>query len=72
LNECKSVVIFPSGLGGRSIKYLLDNYFGLDKDQIKRIKKLPSRWVCINKGFPMSVIADKDAYVLNDPEDDES
>ena len=71
LNECKSVVIFPSGLGGRSIKYLLDNYFGLDKDQIKRIKKLPSRWVCINKGFPMSVIADKDAYILNDPEDEE-
>jgi len=59
LNECKSVVIFPSGLGGRSIKYLLDNYFGLDRDQIKRIKKLNSRWVQINKGFPMSVVSDK-------------
>ena len=71
LNECKSVVIFPSGLGGRSIKYLLDNYFGLDREQIKRIKKLNSRWVCINKGFPMSVVADKEAYVLNDADDDE-
>jgi len=71
LNECKSVVIFPSGLGGRSIKYLLDNYFGLDKDQIKRIKKLNSRWVQINKGFPMSVVSDKEAYVLNDPDEDE-
>ena len=70
LNECKSVVIFPSGLGGRSIKYLLDNYFGLDRDQIKRIKKLNSRWVQINKGFPMSVVSDKEAYVLNDPDDE--
>ena len=71
LNECKSVVIFPSGLGGRSIKYLLEGYFGLDATQIKRIKKLPSRWVCINKGFPMSVVADKDAYVLNSPDDED-
>jgi len=71
LNECKSVVIFPSGLGGRSIKYLLDNYFGLSADQIKRIKKLPSRWVSIQKGYPMCVIADKDAFILNDPDDDD-
>jgi Cdc6-like AAA superfamily ATPase len=70
LNECKSVVIFPSGLGGRSIKYLLDNYFGLDREQIKRIKKLNSRWVQINKGFPMSVVSDREAYVLNDPDED--
>ena len=50
--------------------YLLVNYFGLDRDQIKRIKKLNSRWVQINKGFPMSVVSDKEAYVLNDPDDD--
>lgn len=65
LNECKSVTIFPSGLGGKSMKYLLDNYFGLDKDQIKKIKKLQSRWVTIQKGFPMSVISDKECYILN-------
>jgi len=40
LNECKSVTIFPNGLGGKAMKYLLDNYFGLDKEQIKKIKKL--------------------------------
>lgn len=65
LNECKSVTIFPSGLGGKSMKYLLDNYFGLDKDQIKKIKKLQSRWVTIQKGFPMCVISDKECYILN-------
>jgi len=65
LNECKSVTIFPSGLGGKSLKYLLDNYFGLDKEQIKKIKKLNSRWVTIQKGFPMSVMSDKECFVLN-------
>jgi hypothetical protein len=69
LNECKSVTIFPSGLGGKSMKYLLDNYFGLDKEQIKRIKKLNSRWVTICKGFPMSVISDKECFVLNSTDD---
>jgi len=69
LNECKSVTIFPSGLGGKSLKYLLDNYFGLDKDQIKKIKKLNSRWVTIQKGFPMIVMSDKECFVLKTEDD---
>lgn len=69
LNECHSVTIFPYSLGGRTLKYLLENYFGLDRDQIKKIKKLNSRWVTLVKGFPMVVLADKDMYVLNQPED---
>lgn len=70
LNECMSVTIFPHGLGGKSMKYLLDNYFGLDKEQIKKIKKLNSRWVTIQKGFPMIVMSDKECYVLNTENDD--
>jgi hypothetical protein len=69
LNECHSVTIFPTSLGGRTLKYLLENYFGLDKDQIKKIKKLQSRWVTLIKGFPMVVLADKEVYVLNPPDD---
>jgi hypothetical protein len=69
LNECKSVTIFPSGLGGKAMKYLLDNYFGLDKDQISKIKKLNSRWVTIQKGFPMVVLSDKECFILNNHDD---
>jgi hypothetical protein len=65
LNECKSVTIFPSGLGGKAMKYLLDNYFGLDREQIKKLKSLNSRWVTIQKGFPMCVMSDKECYILN-------
>jgi hypothetical protein len=70
LNECKSVTIFPSGLGGKSMKYLLDNYFGLSREQIKKIKRLNSRWVTIQKGFPMCVMSDKECFVLNNHEED--
>jgi hypothetical protein len=69
LNECHSVTIFPTSLGGRALKYLLENYFGLDKDQIKKLKKLQSRWVTLIKGFPMVVLSEKDVYVLNPPDD---
>ena len=69
LNEAHSVTIFPHSLGGRSLKYLLENYFGLDRHQIKKIKTLPSRWVTLIKSFPMVVLSEKEAYVLNLPED---
>jgi len=71
LNECKSVTIFPSGLGGKAMKYLLDNYLGLDKNQIKKIKKLNSRWVTISKGAKMSVISQTECFVLNNHDDDD-
>jgi hypothetical protein len=65
LAETHSVTIFPTGLGGRSIKYLLEQYFGLDKIQIQRIKRLKSRWVTIYKTYPMCVISEKECYLLN-------
>ena len=69
LNECHSITIFPNGLGGRSLKYLLDQYLGLDKDQIKKIKQLDSRWVTIVKTYPLVALYEKGAYVLNNKDD---
>jgi len=68
LNEAHSITIFPTGLGGRSLKYLLDQYMGLDKEQIKKIKKLESRWVTITKTYPMCVLSESEAYILNPKE----
>lgn len=68
LNETHSITIFPNTLGGRTMKYLLENYFGLDKDQIKKIKKIgtsKSRWITILKTYPMIVLHQKGAYILN-------
>ena len=69
LNEAHSVTIFPTGLGGRSLKYLLEGYFGLDKNQIRKLKKLDSRWVTVVKGYPMTVLSEKEAYVLRNTDD---
>jgi Cdc6-like AAA superfamily ATPase len=63
LNESHNIVFFPSTLGGRSLKYLLDSYLGLDKKQIEKVKNLKSRWVCICKTFPQVIISEKDALI---------
>lgn len=64
LNETQKIVIFPHSLGGRSLKYLLESYLGMDKGQIKKLRKLRSRWVCINKTYPMTVVSEKNAYTI--------
>ena len=68
LNECHSITLFPKNLGGKTSKYLLDGYVGMDKDQIKKLKKVNSRWVTILKTYPQMVISEKEAYVLNPTE----
>lgn len=68
LNEAHSVTIFPANCGGRAMKYLLENYFGMSKEDIKKVKKLPSRWVTLLKTYPNVVLYEKGAYVLNDPD----
>ena len=68
LNEAHHIVFFPSTLGGRSLKYLLDSYLGLDKQQIRKIKKLKSRWVCISKTFPQVCLSEKECFLTKSVE----
>ena len=73
LAESHQFVIFPAGLGNRSLKYLLDNYLGLDRDQVKKIKKQKSRWVCINRStFPLCVISEKECFILSNNDEDDT
>ena len=64
LNECNSITIFGATIGGKNLKYLLDNYLGMDKNQIERVKKLDSRSVTIYKTYPKTVVSDTDIFVL--------
>ena len=67
LNETHSVTIFPNTAGARTMKYLLEGLFGLDKHQIKKIKQLgttKSRWITIVKSYPLIVLHQKGAYTL--------
>ena len=64
LNESHSISFFPKTLGGKSMKYLCDSYLGLDKDEIKKIKKLKTRSVSVIKGFPKILLSDKNIFCL--------
>tara|TARA_R110002126_G_scaffold37200_3_gene112594 strand:- start:1981 stop:2913 length:933 start_codon:yes stop_codon:yes gene_type:complete len=65
LNECNSVTIFPQMTTRYSLKYLLCNYFGFEKNDISKICKLPSRHVTIFKSPPL-VLYSSGAYLVND------
>ncbi len=71
LNEAHTITFFPATLGGRSLKYLLEGYLGLDGTQIKRIKKLKSRWVTVTKSYPKVIVSEKEIFTLNTDEDDD-
>jgi len=65
LSESHIITTFPKTTGNRSLKYLLDNYLGLDKKQIDKIKKMKSRAVSIIRGYPMTIIGETEAIVAH-------
>jgi hypothetical protein len=65
LNECNSITVFLKNSGGRTSRYLLSEYLGLDKAMIARLKKVNSRAITVLKTYPQVVLAEKEAFVLN-------
>ena len=66
LSEAHVITVFPKSTGNRSLKYLLDSYLGLDKDQITKIKKMKSRAVSILRTYPMVILGEKDVLLASD------
>ena len=64
LIELNSITFSPYSLGGRSLKYLLESYLGINKCQIKKVKSLKSRWVTVVKSYPQIVISEKEIYTF--------
>jgi hypothetical protein len=50
---------------GKSSKYSLDNYFGLDKNQIKNIKNVSSRHIAILRSYPTIVQTERQIMPLS-------
>ena len=44
---------------------LLGLYGGCDTDELRRIRKLPSRWVALCTSFPSIVLYEKGCYLLH-------
>lgn len=65
LNECHSIVIFPSSGSSNQIKYCMKNYVGMDMKDIQKLLKLGSRWVQVHKHYPQCVVYEKGAYLIS-------
>ena len=51
---------------GRSSKYWLDQYLGLDKEQIKKIKQMKSRAITVMKTYPMILVSENEIFNLKE------
>ena len=64
LNEAHTVTYFPHSAGGK-IKYMLEEYVGLDKKQISYMKKQNSRACTIYKNYPQCYMLEHEIGLLN-------
>ena len=55
LNESKIIVFFMMNYN-RSLKYLLENYLGINKEVIEKLKTSKSRWTAFTKAYPCYLI----------------
>lgn len=64
LNEASSVVLFPKSGATHHITLFCKKYMGFNKDTIKKILDLPSRWVSISKRAPYHVIHERGVFLV--------
>ena len=71
LNESKVIVFFMLNYN-RSLKYLLENYIGLTKNVIQKLRKNSntSRWTAYIKGYPSYIVQQKMITTVNKYEED--
>nr|WPF46627.1 MAG: putative packaging ATPase [Lake Baikal virophage 7] len=70
LNEAHQIVYFPHSGSAKGTNYMLTEYVGFDKDDIKMVKRMKSRWCCIFKNYPQIAMTEKDIWLLNNEVDD--
>lgn len=65
LNESQIIVFFLSNYS-RALKYLLENYIGMSKKGVDKLRKMTdSRWSAVVKSFPNLIVQDKFISTLN-------
>ena len=66
LNECLYITWFPKYLNYKKIKYLCEEYFGLNKKDLEKIKNIKSsRSITYIKGYPKLILTDNEVFTLN-------
>jgi len=64
INEAMSIVIFPKGSSFYSISNFLERYMGFNKEKIRYVEDLPTRWVWLWKEYPKYAIHEKGAFLF--------
>lgn len=66
LNESNSLTIFVKTLGNAKLKYLLEDYYGFDKEQVEKLRKVSvdSRATTIFRTYPKIVLTERDIYLV--------
>lgn len=64
LNEANRVVFFNNGTTYH-IKNYLTRYAGVDAQMMRKILGLKSRWTLISLGYPMYILHDHGAFLIN-------
>jgi len=70
LGEAHKFVLFPNGCSMKQMTNLLGLYGGCDTDELRRIRKLPSRWVALCTTFPSLVLYESGCYLLHSDQND--
>ena len=68
LQECTTIVFFMQNYN-RQLKYLLENYVGLNKHGIKKLRKNKTRATVFVKSYPNTIIQEKNIMTLNNIQD---
>ena len=63
LTECGRVVLYPKS-GFQNISNYLRRYLGFSRDDINYVKDIRSRWVCILRNYPTTIISEQSVKVI--------
>lgn len=68
LAESQSITFYPSTLGDRAMKYLLEQYIGLGSKQVQKIKEMgkESRWITIYTSMSPRIIMSENCIMTQD------
>jgi hypothetical protein len=65
LTEASHFVLYPQSTGAHALSYLLKTYLGMSPEEVSRLRKGGSRWVCIHKNMPIYAITETEAWLMN-------
>lgn len=68
LNESNVIVFFMANYN-RALKYLMENYVGLNKKGIQTLKTKRSRWTCFIKSYPNVILQERECMTINKLQD---